>query len=242
MVKMTGTRFITKGRGTGRKVIPMTSKSRSKVPALDMSDRFYSMPQYILHMTLDEDERIYLQKLHENYQLLNHLRLAKRDLIGHIGDDTYSGWVKLMCDIDDGSFDADSFLKSKGAYRYHLFTVSVDHKFRAVLRAQGVGDRFIDDFLYIYGRHYKFVGIDGLSYDIKFPLAHYGDMIMTSMKPAFNKYIGMSSIFYFRDDDDFKRYTVFIDLSFKDRWKSLSSMMDKKYHEAYKDKKGYLKV
>ena len=172
--------------------------------------------------------------MHQDKQLLNHLRLVKDRLIGHIGKDTYIAWVKLKHDIDDRYFDVDAYLRSKGI-RPSFFEVSYDDQFKSVLKAQGVEDKFIDNFLYMGGKHYRFVGVDGQSYDINFKF-HLLDKehIMSEMAPVFKKHLGHLDI-----DKIFKVYNN--RMVSEKRRNTIASIMKKRYHEVHKGMKRYIK-
>lgn len=227
-------KFITKGRGAGRKVIPI--RSGSTVHSIKIPRQFYGIPVYIQDIAQDEIKRNYMRSVHSDMQLLNHLRSSRQHIIGNIGHDNLKEWIKLKISIDGYTFDSSGYLRSKGVPQYKIFLMDTDAVLKAVLKYEGAKESDVDDFLYLYGRHYKFTGIDGHSYDIRFRDIRRGYLLTPDVEHTFTRYLNMDHLFNYYRDDMFTEYIS------KNRMRSLKAKMFSEYHKVYKGKKGYLKV
>ncbi|NOQ37592.1 hypothetical protein GQ472_01765 [archaeon] len=230
------TRFMTKGKGQSRKIIPMKGRQEPKPKGIrrDVSEQFYDIPKYIRDITLYENERGYLMALHKDRQLLNHLRNIQAGLISNIGAVEYHRLVGLYVDVQLSVFDIGKYMRSKGIPALMYWLLSTSDKFKMMLRTKGLSDKDISDFMYLHGNDYKFTGIDGNQYKLRSSIFSR-DTITEDMQPSFDRYLNMRTTFpigvtkrgrYVKDDK---------------RIDQLKTLSDKIYHKAYKDKRGYLK-
>lgn len=225
-------KYITKGKGQGRKVIPIQTPiaKRPKVLTSIEPDKFNLTDDYMLNIAKDKVELDYLTKLHTDRQLLNHILLMKRDISNF--DSLSKAYYNLLTDM----FDVDKFLKDNGISSYKRFMMSSKDKRALVLHIKGISDTDIDAIQKLYDLNYKFKGVDNQSYSIRFGLLH-DSAIMPTMESRFKEHLPyLSTLFNY-----FNIHIYSTDIS-DSRAKELNDLSEVKYHEVYKDAKGYIKI
>lgn len=228
------TKFITKGRGKTKKVIPL--KGRVSSNALVPKQFYADMPIYMHGMARTTPEQRYLDSWHIDLQLLNHLRGIQNHMISKVGAKRYAEIDRLYKDMKR-TFDIDGFLHSEGVSGYKRFWMSWDDKFRLMLHLKGIDQHFIDDFFYLRDRDFEFDGLDGKRYHMKKDYLDLSKHLITpEIAPLFERYVSMNEKLSYYNCHPYENEVP------EERVDALRRSHAVAYHEAYKNKRGYIKV
>ncbi|NOQ37575.1 hypothetical protein GQ472_01675 [archaeon] len=221
--------FITRGRGAGRKVIPIGIGIRKPVVVrYEGLGRVAPSKAYLTDIVKDDTELEYLSDIHDDMQFINKMRNLKSRVVKAIGQSEYDRWIKLYNDIDSGAFDFDEYVRRNKVHISlwrHIRHMSDIEKFEAVLKHKRYSPDIISDFTAMYHYDFGYHDLDGVS---RLKFFHVAKLVY----PAVRKYLDTDLI-----DEEPQYYYI----SGKRR-EMLHEKFLREYNNKYGNRDGYQRV
>ena len=225
------TRFFTKGRGVGRKVIPVGRRpSTSASVKYKEAFRVSANKQYLTYIASDDTEMDYIGSIHDDMQFINQMRIIKSKIIKTIGLSEFDRWVNMYDEFNDESFEFYKYAKRHNVHMtvWQYLRSNNMERFAAVLRAKGFSQDTITDFIALCHENFWYDDLDGVR---RGKFYHVSKLV----HPAVRKYLGKGFVDLI--DDEYEEH----DISQARRLKLHKEFL-KRYHDKYQFKKGYLEV
>lgn len=220
---------MTKGRGSSRKVIPISQNvGRSAVVRYKGLGRVAPSKSYLVNIVKDDVELEYLSNIHDDMQFINKMRNLKENVIKAVGQSEYDNWIKLYVDIRSGAFDFEGYARRNNIHRSlwgRMHKLSTLDKFESVLRTKGYSPEIISDFNAMYHYDFGYHDLDGVERN-KF------DSVASLVYPAVEKHLDIALI-----DEEREEYSIS-----RKRREELHEAFLSAYDRKYMFKDGYKKV